>query len=544
MRAVPWLLVAGFVFVGFYSVVPPNAASVDAPGGDFSAARAFDHVEAIARAPHPMGSAEIARVREYLASELQTLGLTPKEQRVSAPDYFAGGAGNVDVVNLVARIPGTDNTGAIALMAHYDTVPSTPGANDNSTAVAALLETARALRARPALRNDVILLFTDGEEPFPRYGSTAFIAESPVAADIALVVNLEALGNSGASTLIETSGSEPLIVQQFAVAVPNPTAFSFIVETVALFGDVGTDFDPFRNAGVPGVHVVYMRGSPIYHLPADNVESVNWNSLQHHGSNALGLTRHFGGLDFAAMSDASDAVYFTLRPFFIQYAGEWSIAVAVVASVLLAVAVAGRRRTGSLSVGSLARGAGVAVLATLFATIVATAAWLLVTVLRANPSVLEGYFYLLCLLGGGAALGIWLGNRLSGPEPAGTFGFALVWVVLALLAAFAAPGFSYLFTIPALTGAIALNWDPGTSNAAAVARFALVAAPAVVLLTPAVDFFFQMGQPRPGNPDSSIPAVAAVALLLAFLAGGLLAGVWRSPVSADGSARKVANPRF
>ncbi len=528
MRSVLWLLVAGFVLVGFYSVVPPSAASVDAPGGDFSAGRAFHHVDAIAGAPHPMGSAEIQRVRDYLTSELQALGLDPEPQTVFAPDYFAGGVGRVEVVNLVARIPGTNNTDAIALMAHYDTDPNTPGANDNSTAVAALLETARALRARPALRNDVLLLFTDGEEPAPRYGAAAFIAENPVADDIAVVVNLEALGNSGPSTLVETSGSEPSMVQQFAVAVPNPTAFSFIVETVALFGDVGTDFDPFRNAGVPGVHVIYMRGSPIYHSPADNVESVSWDSLQHHGSNALGLARHFGDLDFAAMPGANGSVYFTLRPFFIQYASGWSIAAAVAASVLLVLAVAGGRRAGAISAGSLARGAGVATLATLAATIVATAAWLLVTALRSTPSVLESYFYLLCLLGVGAALGIWIGNRLSGTQPAVEFGFVLVWVLLGLLTAFAAPGFGYLFTLPALTAAIALNWNPGTSNAVAAIRFALVAAPTVVLLTPAVDFFFQMGQPRPGNPDSSIPAAAAVALLLAFLASGLLIGVWHN----------------
>jgi len=142
--------------------------------------------------------------------------------------------------------------------------------------------------------------------------------------------------------------------------------------------------------------------------------------------------------------------------------------------------------------------------------------------------VLESYFYLLCLLGVGAALGIWIGNRLSGTQPAVEFGFVLVWVLLGLLTAFAAPGFGYLFTLPALTAAIALNWNPGTSNAVAAIRFALVAAPTVVLLTPAVDFFFQMGQPRPGNPDSSIPAAAAVALLLAFLASGLLIGVWHN----------------
>ena len=46
-------------------------------------------------------------------------------------------------------------------MAHYDTFPTTVGANDNSAAVAAILETGRAILAGPPLRNDVILLFTD-----------------------------------------------------------------------------------------------------------------------------------------------------------------------------------------------------------------------------------------------------------------------------------------------------------------------------------------------------------------------------------------------
>ena len=146
----PWLLVAGFVVVGFYSVVPPNAAPVDAPEGSFSAARAFDHVAVIAHAPHPMGSAALIEVREYLVLELRALGLEPESQVILAPDYFAGGDGTVEVVNLIARIPGTNHSGAIALVAHYDTDPPTPGANDNSAAVGALLETARALlRRRP-----------------------------------------------------------------------------------------------------------------------------------------------------------------------------------------------------------------------------------------------------------------------------------------------------------------------------------------------------------------------------------------------------------
>jgi hypothetical protein len=514
-------LVLGFVAYGYYTIVPPGAAGSDAPQAEFSASRAADHVTVVAAEPHPMGSKPIAEVRSYLVSELEALDLVVLPQVITAPDYYSD-SGPVDVVNLAATIPGTNTTGAIALMAHYDTFPTTPGANDNSAAVAALLETGRALRAGPPLRNDVILLFTDAEEPAPRYGVTAFVAENPLARHVAVVVNLEALGNSGPSTLVETSGPQAWMVDQLAAAVPNLTAFSFIATTAALIGDVGTDFDAFRNAGVPGYHFAYMRGSPIYHSPADNLASVNWDSVQHHGSNALGVARHFGDLDLASRPNDRDLVYFSLRPLFIRYGGGWSIAAALAAAALLALALARQARAGAGAIGSRAREAGVAVAAALTATIAATLGWLVITALRSTPVMLESYLYLLGLVGAGTALGVWVYHRLAGEDRVGPSGFLSIWVVLGLLTAFAAPGFSYLFTLPAVAAALALNWNSRGDGASRVLRFALVAAPTLILLTPPVDFFFQSGQPRPGNPDSSIPATAAVAFLLAFLAAGLL----------------------
>ena len=273
VKALPWFLVVAFIGFGFYSVVPPAALPIDAPEKEFSAARAVEHVKVIAREPHPMGSAAIVEVRSYLVRELEKLGLEPEFQTISAPNYFEDGE-PVEVVNIMATIPGSSTTGAVALMAHYDTDPPTPGANDNSAAVATLLESGRAILAGPQPRNDVILLFTDSEEPNPRYGSKAFVRESPVFHDIGLIVNLEAIGGSGPSSLVETSGSETWLVGQYSAVVSNPTAFSFVSEVTALIGEVGTDFDAFRNAGVPGFHFAYMRGSPIYHLPADALESV------------------------------------------------------------------------------------------------------------------------------------------------------------------------------------------------------------------------------------------------------------------------------
>lgn len=534
---IPWALVVAFVAVGFYSITPPAASSSEASGTEFSASRAVEHIETIAREPHPMGSAAIAEVRGYLGGELEKLGLEPRFQTISVPDYFESG-NTVDVVNVIATIPGAANTGAIALMAHYDTVPATPGANDNGAAVATLLESGRAILAGPPLRNDVILLFTDAEEPAPRYGATAFVQEDPVFDDIALVVNLEAIGGSGASTLAEVSGSEAWLIGEYAEAVANPTAFSFLAEITALIGDVGTDFDPFRNAGVPGFHFAYMRGSPIYHSPVDDLESVSWDSVQHHGSNALGITRHFGDHDLGAIPASGEAVYFTLRPFFAQYSSLWSIAAALSAAALLAFGMIRTTRRTTQTAGSLARSTGRAVLLTLLSTFIATLGWLLVAAVRSTPSVFEAYAYFVVLFATGGALTVWVNSRAPAQRRATGPGFLIVWVVLALLTAFVAPGFSALFTVPALAAAIAYTWRPPVREWASVVRFAVVAAPTIVLLIPPIEFFFQFGQPRPFNPDSSIPSVAAMAFLLAFLAGGLLAGVWREDDRGRGWLRK------
>ncbi len=526
--AVPWVVIAAFVAVGFYSVAPPAAVPSDAPAAEFSAARAMSHVEVIAREPHPMGSTAIAAVRDYVVTELEELGLEPDFQTIPTPNYYEPGD-PVDVVNVIARIPGTASTGAIALMAHYDTVPTTPGANDNTSGVATILEAARAILASSHLRNDVILLFTDGEEPAPRPGSRAFVRESPVFGDIAIVVNLETNGGSGPSTLVESSEPAAWLVENYAAGASNPTAYSFITTTSALIGDVGTDFGPFRNAGVPGFHFAYMRGSPIYHSPADNPGSVSWDSVQHHGSNALGVVRQFGDLDLGAIPESGESVYFTLRPFFVQYPASWSIPVALLGAVLLFVGFVRESRRHGRQMGSIILSGATALLVTLAATLIATFAWLLVTAIRSTPSVLESYLYFMIAFGLGASLALWLSSRMPIKRRMRGPGFLLVWIALALSTAIAAPGFSPLFTLPALAGAVAYNWHTRPTDWSAVLRFALVAAPTVVLLMPAIDFFFQFGQPRPGNPDSSIPSVAAVAFLLAILGGGLVVSTWRGP---------------
>ena len=144
----PWLAVVVFLAVGYGPMIPPSPVPATASADRFSAERAMNHVDVIARTPHPMGTSANANVRGYIVAELERLGINVERQSTTVPNFYGSGE-PVPVVNLIARITGTAPTKAIALMGHYDTVPTTPGGNDNTAAVAALLETARALRRAP-----------------------------------------------------------------------------------------------------------------------------------------------------------------------------------------------------------------------------------------------------------------------------------------------------------------------------------------------------------------------------------------------------------
>ncbi|MBT8197996.1 MAG: M28 family peptidase [Acidimicrobiia bacterium] len=522
---VAWLIALALVGVGMLTTVPVAAVDDAAVITEFSAARAMEHIEQIAQRPHPMGSAEIAVVRTYLVDELEAMGLEVDLQTTRVPDYFAG-TGTVDLANVIGWIPGLRNTKAVVLMAHYDTHPATPGANDNSAAVAVLLEAARALQAGQPLANDVVFLFTDGEEPSPQYGSNAFAAVPQLLDTVGLVVNFEALGSTGASMLVEVSGPEAWLVDQLAVT-SAPAAFSFNTQLARLLGEIGTDFDAFREAGVPGFHFAYARGSPIYHTAADDVASVDPGSVQHHGMHAVAIARHFGDLDLTDVPEESRAVYFTFGSALIRYSTAWAGVLVVVAVVGLAWAASRRSISGVL------RAMGATALGVLAGAGVGTVVWVMVTSVRSTPGITESYLYGAIALGSGGAIALRTWRRLErggGSQVAA----AAVWVLLAAATAVWLPGFSYLFVWPALVAVVLLAWR----TAAPLTRFTLLAIPTIVLLTPAIDTFFLFAQPRPGNTDSQITAAVFIPLMLALLVVSLLSAgsrhpTGRAPVAGD-----------
>ena len=520
-----WAIVLVVFAWAILPLIPPTPVS--APDDEsFDLEKTMAHIEHIAVEPRPMGSEGNRRGREKIANELRALGLEPEFQALSVPNYYTRAAEPVEIVNVLARIPGTDPTGAIALMGHHDTFPTTPGANDDTSALAIMLECARAILAGPPLRNDVVLFFTDAEEPAPRYGSTAFAEEHPWFDDIRFVINLEAIGRGGISVPVEISGSSASIVRDLARATPYPTAFSFVTAITELIGGSNTDFSVFRDAGILGMDVAFLAGSSIYHTPLDNIDNVGVRSLHQQGANALALTRELGDENLAARDGTGDSLFFTLGRFvLVRYPSWLALPLALLAGLVWVAALWRRRRRLQTL-----KGAGVSLAAAVVSMVLSALLWMLIGQWRSSMGIAEGYVYLalLVMLTYAICWGLGKLTKRALSEASDGLGVIGIWVILSILTALFVPGASYLFTWPALLGSFLLVWDWGSAHAAVWkhVRLGLVALPTLALLVPAIDFLFQFANPRPGNLDSQVLPMIAVPILLLALTIELLRAFW------------------
>ena len=261
------------------------------------------------------------------------------------------------VHNVVARLPGRVSSRAVLLVAHYDSVPTAAGAADDGSGVAALLEAARALRAGPQPRNDVIFLFTDGEER-GLLGSQAFLRDDPWVYAAGVVLNFDSAGSSSPALMYETSRGNGLLVSHLLAA--GRAYGSSLMYEVSRRQPVVSDFRPFVARGIPGMTFGMLDGPAYDHTAYDSLESFHEAGLQHEGDIALALARRLGDADLRQLH-APDVVYFDLAgSLAVSYPGSSIVPFLVLAVSLFvaAVAIAARRRLLTL------RGAAWAALAT------------------------------------------------------------------------------------------------------------------------------------------------------------------------------------
>ena len=328
----------------------PEPKSADAPDNDFSSARAMQIHEALfPDQPHPAGSIQNEQVRDRLVEMLRQLGM-----RVEVTPWVAASEGRIVLSNVLAEMPGrkpdgrdsATHSGArpLVLATHYDSCRAGPGAADDGAAVAAMIETARALQHVAPLNRPIYLLFTDGEE-LGLLGARQFVQSDPVSARKPYVLAFDARGNRGPAVMYETHDGNSAAIAAWIPHLAKPRVTGSMFTAVSRNLPNFSDFQAFAPAGWHGFNFALIGGAHDYHQPGDTRANLDRRSVQHIGDNALSLAKVIAATDTDLPTTSDNAVFFDLfGRCVVQYPSRWSLPLSLVA--FMAVAAANRRRAG------------------------------------------------------------------------------------------------------------------------------------------------------------------------------------------------------
>jgi Zn-dependent M28 family amino/carboxypeptidase len=230
------------------------------------------------------------RTAGYVADQLRATGLDVRFDNVKL-----GGDG-LTLPNVVADLPGTGCSNRIFVIgAHYDSVPGTPGADDNASGVAGMLEIARVLRARPLPMTVRFIGF-----PFEEIGlvgsQKAAQDLAAAGADVAGMVSLEMIGftASGDDSFLGVPNdylatvADPrseYLARVFGAAhyeyVPDRFAPAAVIDPSSLGDILRSDHASFWRAGFRALLVTDTANfrNPNYHQPSDTLATLDLGFL-------------------------------------------------------------------------------------------------------------------------------------------------------------------------------------------------------------------------------------------------------------------------
>lgn len=199
--------------------------------------------------------------------------------------------------NVIATLQGTESgAGVVVVGAHYDSIAndvdptiSAPGADDNGTGIAALLEMARILSQTP--QRATIMFVTFSAEEIGRIGSLRFIDEylGPFNIDVRAVVTLDTIGNiNGANNEINNSQIRVFSDDQYNSSsrqlsrVMNLIAMTYVPDLQVVVQAAGDregrwgDHMSFTSRGYPAIRIIEAIQDPIrQNNSRDTIEYVN-----------------------------------------------------------------------------------------------------------------------------------------------------------------------------------------------------------------------------------------------------------------------------
>ena len=261
-----WLLVGIPLLVAAFTVSQPQPLRAPTLQPDFDGVGAAQLAQDFAiqypdRVPGTEKGKEAAR---WVAGQLSQYGFRTEFDRFHAK---IPGRGTVELENVLAFRQGRSGQ-VIAVVAHRDNSGNGPGANDNASGTAALLELARSFAAprappRPPEPNHTILFLSTDGGAFGALGADHFARHSPYRDRVVAAVNLDAIAGPGqphlvfsgdhprspSASLVRTSAAR--VLEQTGSEPTRPSAFSQLIDLAFPFSLY--EQAPFVDQGVAAI---------------------------------------------------------------------------------------------------------------------------------------------------------------------------------------------------------------------------------------------------------------------------------------------------
>ena len=246
--------------------------------------------------------AALRRAADYIAAEFAKSGLRAERQDFETSRLI--------VSNVDTTIGGSARPAEIVVVgAHYDSVSGCPGANDNATGVAAVLELARRFASRPQPRTLRFVAFVNEEPPFFKTGSMGSVVYANAAKQrgdrIVGMLSLETMGYYSEARgsqqypapiallypdvgnfigFVSNVGSARLLLKArraFRARTPFPLQSAAVPEAIPGVG--WSDHWSFWQAGYPAMMVTDTAPFryPWYHTAEDTPEKIDYDKLAH-----------------------------------------------------------------------------------------------------------------------------------------------------------------------------------------------------------------------------------------------------------------------
>jgi hypothetical protein len=367
--------------------------------------------------PRPMGSPAERRAMEFALWKFREYGCdTAYIMEISSTDNVNTRTG----IALGIKRGETDST--IVLGGHIDSAgPDIPGANDDGSGSAVVLEAARVIAGRHTHSSYVFCCF--GGEEQGLVGSRFFASTFPEIDRVVLMLQVDMANGGGVLYLDpDTHGkSAPrwlvrAAVEEYALLgytdLVYPTHFFSL--NYAFSGAAGSDHEPFLDKGIPSIDFTSDVSDPI-HTPLDNFQNFIPSGLKRSGDLVVRLAERFDkGVPAPAGTERYWLMLVGRTPVFIPF---WGLRVFLCFALAVAVAafLAVRRRREPPGSPGRIRWSGLKMAA--LSILIVAPAWLssdLVSLVKGvrHPWIGSSGPYFLLAAGGGL-IGLWMSVRLA-----------------------------------------------------------------------------------------------------------------------------------